>query len=196
MKRGTVNKKMSGEQQKARKRRVRFLVLMIIGGIGAALTLHLPDFPSSGAPEYTLLACVCAAFVLTFLISGIGLFANLFQWLQEDEEFKKFRLEKLFNSKNPADRRQAAKLGYKLDALVHDPHPYVREAVAEQGYGLDVLVHDKDWRVRVNVARQGYGLDILVHDEEEDVRRVVEIVKEELNERVYAHPGDLNSKEG
>lgn len=195
MKKETVNKEISGEQLKARKRRVRFLVLMVISGIGALLTLHLPDFPA-GTPEYTLLICVCAAFVLTFLISGIGLIANLFQWLQEDKNFKKYRLAKLFNSKKPADRRQAAKLGYKLDVLVHDPHPYVREAVAEQGYGLDVLVHDKDWRVRVNVARQGYGLDILVHDEEEDVRRIVGIVKKELNEREYAHPGDLNSKEG
>lgn len=72
------------EQLKAKKRRVRFLMLMILSGGAAIFLLNLPNVPSSGSPSYVLLACSCAALVLTFVISGVGLIANLFQWMNNN----------------------------------------------------------------------------------------------------------------
>ena len=83
MKKLSDNKKMSEEQVKARNRRVTFLVLTILSGFGAVLALHAPT-PAEGTAEFALLGCVCGLLVGLFILSGIGFFVNLFQWMREE----------------------------------------------------------------------------------------------------------------
>lgn len=84
MKRSAVNESLSAEQLKERKRRVSFLILMILNGAAAILVLNFLNFPAPGTLSHVLLACICAVLVVTFLISGIGLLANLFHWMGEE----------------------------------------------------------------------------------------------------------------
>lgn len=72
----------------AKKLRILFLILMIVSGCITGLILHtlVP-----GTPLFMPWVCTCAISLLTFLISGLGLFCNLLQWIREPEETEKER---------------------------------------------------------------------------------------------------------
>lgn len=74
MKKHFKNKDLSAEQLNAKKLRIRFLILVIISGSGAILTMHL----ATGAPLFIPWGFICFINILTFLISGFGLLTNLF----------------------------------------------------------------------------------------------------------------------
>ena len=67
----------------AKKLRIKFLILVIVSACISGLILH---FLVPGSPLFLPWVCLCAIYILTFLISGYGLFTNLVRWLNEKEK--------------------------------------------------------------------------------------------------------------
>lgn len=84
MKRKNVNNELSTVKIKERNRRIKFLILMIISGLSAILTLDFPNFTVPNTPFFIMMTVISAVLVITFLISGVGLLANLFHWMSEE----------------------------------------------------------------------------------------------------------------
>ena len=81
-----MNEKKNNRQTNravSKKLRIKFLVLMAISACCAGIALH---FAEPGTQSYVPLGCISAISVLTFLISGFGLFTNLYRWMQEPNE--------------------------------------------------------------------------------------------------------------
>ena len=79
----STNKNHSADT--AKKLRIKFLILMVISACSAGLILH---FLVPGTPLFVPWVCTCAVSILTFLISGCGLFTNLWQCFDEKEKEK------------------------------------------------------------------------------------------------------------
>ena len=116
-------------------------------------------------------------------------------------EFRKYgtdpKMDKLVDSKDWVDRKNAARHRYGLDVLINDPDFSVRCEVARRGYSLDKLINDENFVVRGIVARHGYGLNFLINDENKYVRDKVsnylkEYIYKSIAEWAMANPDKIH----